>query len=45
MDKLIQSVPEILKRQKAWVGYVLKKRKDRTDKIPMDVLKARPCQK
>ena len=43
MDQLVQNVPEILKRQKAWVGYVLKKRKDRTDKIPMDVMKARPA--
>ena len=42
-EKLIRNVPEILKQQKAWVGYILKKCEGRTDKVPMDVLKARPA--
>jgi hypothetical protein len=43
-EKSLSSIiPEELKRQKTWVGYVLKPNGQRSDKIPMNVMTGKPA--
>jgi hypothetical protein len=41
--KLTDNVPEVMKKQCAWVGYITKPNGQRMDKIPMDVMKGIPA--
>ena len=43
MDKLIANIPDELKKQKSWVGFVLKPNGKRFDKIPMNVMTGKPA--
>ncbi|MGI6240473.1 MAG: hypothetical protein ACOYJW_00860 [Candidatus Omnitrophota bacterium] len=42
-ERLIANIPEELKKQKAWVGFVLKPNGERMDKVPMNVLTGKPA--
>ena len=36
-------IPEVLRKQWAWVGYLLKPKGNKTDKIPMNVMTGQPA--
>lgn len=36
-------IPEVLRKQRAWVGYLLKPKGNKTDKIPMNVMTGQPA--
>lgn len=42
-ERLISQIPDELKNQKSWVGFVLKTNGQRTDKVPMNVLTGSPA--
>ena len=41
--KIEEVIPQELLKLPCWVGYQLRRNKDRTDKVPMNVLTGRPA--